>query len=71
MNRIVLIVFSLIFCNSAVANQSNFRSPQEICPDAEKTAFSILATLEGAMILARTLDDTAAFDAAAQMLTLE
>ena len=39
--------------------------------DAEKAAFSILATLEGAMILARTLDDTAAFDAAAQMLTLE
>ncbi len=39
--------------------------------DAEKAAFSILATLEGAMILARTLDDPAVFDAAAQMLALE
>jgi len=39
--------------------------------DAENAAFSILATLEGAMILARTLDDPAAFDAAAQILTLE
>ncbi len=39
--------------------------------EAEKIALSILATPEGAMILARTLDDVAAIDAAAQKLALE